>query len=274
MKIALLSDVHSNAVAFRLALEDVKTQVVQKVLLLGDVVGYGDDPVTCIKLAKDNCTVILKGNHDAALVGEESLSNFIPHAQDGILHNRGKVSEEDRNWLKSIQYLCVCPQWHFVATHGSVFAPEKFFYNDDPTSKRIDLNELKRFQTKTDTFNIIFCAHTHKPDIFGYEVDTGTMNFPMLEFDPNEKPDQRVFDLDPKLKYVINVGSVGYPRVEGRSTYVIYDTDLQTVTFRYLPFDVQAYAKRLEAAQISLPFWVKYELERISKTGEPENGNR
>ena len=65
MKIAIMSDVHGNPKAFRAALDDAKKNKAEKIILLGDVVGYGYDPMACIKLAKENCDVVLKGNHDA-----------------------------------------------------------------------------------------------------------------------------------------------------------------------------------------------------------------
>ena len=66
----------------------------------------------------------------------------------------------------------------------------------------------------------------------------------------------KTFPIKPGSRYVVNVGSVGYPRCDFCSTYVIYDTESQRLTFRRLPIDIPAYAEKLEAHGIHLPFWL------------------
>ena len=66
----------------------------------------------------------------------------------------------------------------------------------------------------------------------------------------------KTFPIKPGTRYVVNVGSVGYPRCDFCSTYVIYDTESQRLTFRRLPIDIPAYAEKLEAHGIRLPFWL------------------
>ena len=66
----------------------------------------------------------------------------------------------------------------------------------------------------------------------------------------------KTFPIKPGARYVVNVGSVGYPRCDFCSTYVIYDTESQRLTFRRLPIDIPAYAEKLKAHGIRLPFWL------------------
>jgi len=67
LRIGLISDIHSNLEALSAVLSRLDNMSVDKVICLGDIVGYGANPVECIKLVKENCDVVLAGNHDFLL---------------------------------------------------------------------------------------------------------------------------------------------------------------------------------------------------------------
>ena len=71
MKYAIISDVHGNLAAFKAALADAKKRGCGKIVCLGDLTGYGDDSVGCVKLAMKRVDVCLMGNHDSACCGKE-----------------------------------------------------------------------------------------------------------------------------------------------------------------------------------------------------------
>ena len=75
MKIAILSDIHANLEALQRALEYLNENKVDKIYCLGDVVGYGPNPNECVDLVRDNCEVILMGNHDYAVLYEPTKFN-------------------------------------------------------------------------------------------------------------------------------------------------------------------------------------------------------
>ena len=68
-------------------------------------------------------------------------------------------------------------------------------------------------------------------------------------------PDKDV-DLAPRTRYIVNVGSVGYPRNDRDITYVLYDSVTRKVSFRHLPFDFADYVRRLEKKNVRLPLWL------------------
>lgn len=72
---------------------------------------------------------------------------------------------------------------------------------------------------------------------------------------PNPARDN-AFTAAPGHRYVVNVGSVGYPRAETTSVYCLFDSDEGRVEFRHLPFDAEAYAANLRAHGTELPFWL------------------
>ena len=57
-------------------------------------------------------------------------------------------------------------------------------------------------------------------------------------------------------RYVVNVGSVGYPRVETSSVYCLFDSETGRVEIRRLPFDADGYARSLRAHGIEIPYWL------------------
>ena len=84
MRYAIISDIHANPVALEVALADARSHQVDRVVCLGDVVGYGPDPVEAVALCRSSCDVVLMGNHDAAVAGTTDTRNFIAFAQDGV----------------------------------------------------------------------------------------------------------------------------------------------------------------------------------------------
>ena len=95
MLYAIMSDIHANPSALEKVLVDAKEQGAEKVICLGDVVGYGPDPVEAVSLCRESCDVVLMGNHDAAVAGLTRTDNFIAFAQDGVRRDGGVADVAD-----------------------------------------------------------------------------------------------------------------------------------------------------------------------------------
>ncbi len=93
-RIAILSDVHGNLPAFRAVLDDVRAHEAEAIWFLGDVVGYGAQPDECLALAREECDVLLAGNHDLAVAGEIELTDFSPSAAAAARWTRDHASAE------------------------------------------------------------------------------------------------------------------------------------------------------------------------------------
>ena len=239
MKYAILSDIHSNPVAFEQALEDARAHDVDKIICLGDVVGYGPDPARTVELVRKNCDVVLMGNHDAAVAGLESTDGYFGSAADGVRRNREQLSEEDRAWLKSLPY--VHSEEGFDCAHGSFAKVDQFPYMYDSFDAKLSLRISEaRFQ---------FVGHTHVVAVWNWDQY-------LWDRFPNPVKNGE-FVAEPGHRYVVNVGSVGYPRVEKSSVYCLFDSDEGRVEFRRLPFDAQAYAQSLREQNVELPYWLE-----------------
>ncbi|OYV02630.1 hypothetical protein CGW93_04555 [candidate division bacterium WOR-3 4484_18] len=101
MKLAILSDIHGNWEAFSAVLEFLDKEKVDKIIILGDIVGYGADPNLCVKKAKEVAEVNLIGNHDAAVVGLTSLEEFNPFAKEACIWTSKVLDSESGNiyWM-------------------------------------------------------------------------------------------------------------------------------------------------------------------------------
>lgn len=103
-RIAVISDVHGNLQALEAVLEDIAARGISRFWCLGDTAGYGANPVECLRLVREHCELVLAGNHDLAVVGDESLTNFGRHARPGVLHARRELELASdgpmlREWL-------------------------------------------------------------------------------------------------------------------------------------------------------------------------------
>ena len=67
---AIVSDIHSNLEAFTAVLEEIDRRGVQQIICLGDVVGYGPNPMECLDLVAARCRASIMGNHDFAVFYE------------------------------------------------------------------------------------------------------------------------------------------------------------------------------------------------------------
>lgn len=238
MKYAILSDIHSNPEALERVLEDAWDHDVDKIICLGDIVGYGPDPAGAVDLVRNSCDVVLVGNHDAAVAGKTSTDGFIGSAVDGIRRNQAQLSAEDRTWLASLPY--VHSEAGFDCAHGSFADADKFCYTYDHFDAKVSLRISEaRFQ---------FVGHTHVSSVWDWD------QYLWDHFPSPVKGD--MFIAAPGHRYVVNVGSVGYPRVETTSVYCLFDSDEGRVEFRRLPFNYKSYVASLHAHGIELPFWL------------------
>src|SRR5471030_2668197 len=106
---AIISDIHGNLVALEAVLADIKTQNVSEIICLGDICGYGPQPIECIKLVRETCAWSLRGNHDEALFADPT--DFGKNALTSIFWQRTILEPkpgsppdaiERWNWLKNL----------------------------------------------------------------------------------------------------------------------------------------------------------------------------
>ena len=220
MKYAVISDVHANLQALETVLKDAEAQGAEKVVCLGDVVGYGPLPAETLRRVRSAAETVIAGNHDDAVSGRISADDFIDLAADAVKRHRQALSEEELAWLKSLPYTAELEG--AIAAHGDFTDSPAFNYMMDGSTVSANL--------KATDAQLMFVGHTHVPGV--YLVGRSGK---IYRIDPED------FTLEDHKRYIVNPGSVGYPREnKGQcySSYVLYDSTQHTIQFRLLPFTV------------------------------------
>ena len=103
MRFAVLTDIHANREAFEAVLADVAAHGVDRIALLGDIVGYGPDPEWCVDrigtLAADGALVV-RGNHDQAIARRDEAMNAAARA--AIDWTRPRLTQPQAEWLAAL----------------------------------------------------------------------------------------------------------------------------------------------------------------------------
>ncbi len=218
MRIAVLSDIHSNL----LALDAVLTAIgpVDAVWHLGDVVGYGPDPDGVVGRLRSIRATGVKGNHDAAAVGGSEIDWFNPDARRAMEWTRTTINRATSAWLEALPQTISGGEWTLV--HGSPREPLWEYVTSVPVA-RANLAVLEN--------RVGLHGHTHLPVAF--VEDDGRIEV----VSPG---DGSVLELRGR-RALVNPGSVGQPRDgDPRSSHLILDTDADTVSWHRTAYDIAA----------------------------------
>lgn len=221
MKLAIISDIHSNLEALKTAIEYAAKTGVNEIVCLGDIVGYGANPNECINLIKTHCKKVLLGNHDSSAIGKNSLNTLNLYGRKAMEWTINQLSDENREYLLSLPMILIENNLTFV--HSSTFEPEKWNYIMSPE----DAKPL--FDTLTNS--LCFIGHTHVPGILCEDLKT-------IQFNKDHR-------------YIINAGSVGQPRDgDPRTCFCIFDTDNWTISHIRLDYDFYNTQKKIIDAKL------------------------
>ena len=226
MRYAIISDVHANVAALRAVLTDAADEQVDKIICLGDVLGYGPEPVAALELVYRRAHVCLAGNHDDAVCGRFPVEDFTEFAAAAVARHRAAITHEAKDWLAHLPYTCEFEG--FACAHGDFSGPQNFNYVLEAE------DAVPSWEARTE--QLLFVGHSHRPCIFVLGA-SGTPH----------RIDAADFTLEDGKRYIVNPGSVGYPRVSNGtclSSYVIYDTSERSVKFRTIPFAVSSVMQR------------------------------
>ena len=224
MKRAIISDIHSNLEALEAVLWDIETQGITEIYCLGDVVGYGPNPIECIELVRKRVNVCLLGNHDqASLFDPEGFNSSAERAifwtREQLENSRLSGSEDRWDFLNCL--LRIHREDETLYVHGSPRNPlNEYVFQDDIYNER----RMERLFSAIPKYS--FQGHTHVPGIFTED----------REFYAPDELNMR-YTLGDK-KAMINVGSVGQPRDrDPRACYVVLDSN--TVLFRRVDYPME-----------------------------------
>ena len=226
MRYGIFADIHANEPALDAVLGALEKEGVDRLLCLGDLVGYGADPRACVERIRGLGMPVIAGNHDWAVAGRLGLEYFNPHARAAVLWTREQLAPDDLAWLAGLE----TRQIHgaFTLAHGTVHEPDAFEYM---TTGYDAYRSFLAMET-----DVGFVGHSHVPVAFFFDGTSVT------------------YSVEPELetagrRVLANPGSVGQPRDEDpRAAYLIYDEDAHRIHLRRIAYDIEAAAERILAA--------------------------
>ena len=228
----ILSDIHSNLDALEAVLIAVEGQW-DRLLVLGDLVGYGGEPNGVIdRIRSLNPAAIIRGNHDKAACGIDDASNFNQIAKYAAMWTGDTLTPENREYIHSLPTGPVMIDDRVEICHGSPFDEDHYIFDADDAQRAIDTSERQ----------LCLFGHTHLPVIFQTVGDSFEALIP--------EGDQPVsLTLRDGVRYVVNPGSVGQPRDgDARAAFAIYWTETVTIELRRVPYSVDAAQRRILVA--------------------------
>jgi predicted phosphodiesterase len=251
MKLALLSDIHANSRALDACLAHAASLGVQRLALLGDLVGYGGEPAqvmqTVMALASQGA-VVVQGNHDALAVS--------PPATVRTAGDAGAQWTHDQLSAMQRQFLAGLPLTHSEGTlllvHASVDAPERWRYVTDERAAAASLDAAVAPPYGNTQVRHVFGGHVHQQTLYYRGSGRNLMRF---------LPTPGVSIPTPRHRsWIATIGSVGQPR-DGRTEamYAVFETQAMQLTFYRVPYDHQAAADSIRAA--GLPEFFAQRLE-------------
>jgi len=242
--LAIISDIHSNTEALTAVLKDIAARKVKQIICLGDVVGYGPDPRTCVDLVARHAAISLMGNHDYAVMFEPTQFNM--SAESASFWTRGDLESEEDDERRNArwQFLGSLTVKHTVSgeplgmgelmfVHGSPRRPiNEYIFPDDV------YNAPNKVQSSLERVgHLCFVGHTHVPGVF---IDAPDF------YSPDEL--EGVYEVNPERKAIVNVGSVGQPRDrDRRASYVVVEPG--KVRFVRVAYPVEETAKKVKAVK-------------------------
>ena len=212
MKIAYISDIHSNLEALEIALHEITQRNIREICCLGDIVGYGAEPNGCVDRIREAVHKTIAGNHDFAVVGLTSTQYFNSYAQEAIHWTSQQLSETNKLFIKELPL--TCSQNGVLCVHSTPTNPQEWDYIFSREEAERQFSAFKE--------SICFIGHSHIP----------------AEFQSRSKK-----------RRIINVGSIGQPRDrDPRLSFVIYDTESREIERVRLKYDVEIAAAKIRKA--------------------------
>ncbi|MFC1708248.1 metallophosphoesterase family protein [Planctomycetota bacterium] len=236
----ILSDIHGNLEALEAVLLDMEEQNVERIICLGDVVGYGPSPAETAELVNCVAAATVRGNHErmvcakkidefvsplAATAARWTCDQLKPRSRGGKKGSRLARKRELWSWLREL------PQSvrheSFLFAHGTPADPETYI---------VTLEEAQRvFKDELDGAQILFVGHSHVPGIFHRNRD-GRVDYVPGEFGKRYRIGKRPM--------IVNAGSVGQPRdYDTRACYLV--TDGSALRYRRIEYDMDRTVEKI-----------------------------
>jgi predicted phosphodiesterase len=218
MRVAVISDIHSNLPALEAVLADVDGEGPDEIWCLGDIVGYGPHPNECVDLTRERATLSLCGNHDLAVLGAIDVSDFTGDAGAAARWTTDALGEPQAAWLRELSPSAERDGAELY--HGS---PRDAVW-DYVLSEQVALISI--LET---TAPVVLVGHSHVALGLGWDG---------IELSGGRAPEGTAIDLSTG-RWLLNPGSVGQPRDgDPRAAWLLIDNAAGRAAFRRVQYPI------------------------------------
>jgi predicted phosphodiesterase len=248
----VLGDIHGNREALEAALACLDSRRVDRIVCVGDLVGYNPDAEACVDLLRRHGAVSIAGNHDligSGMLGFERCSNKAMHS---LKRTRRALSPDTARYLRAL------PSHHrlepsILLTHGGVRDVQQYM-----TKPAHVLENLAYLREDFPGARICFFGHTHEQRVFEIGTDEAGHASVAEPFAASlAGTGDRKVRLDPAREYFINPGSVDASRKRASklAEYAVFDSGALTVDFGRVAYDEAATEAKASAAGFRIDRW-------------------
>ncbi|MCX7916663.1 MAG: metallophosphatase family protein [bacterium] len=228
MVLGMISDIHSNLEGLQSAINFYEKNKIDKLIICGDIIGYGPNPNECIDLVEKNADFILKGNHEEGVIRND-FSRFKKYAKISLEWTIKEIEEKIEvieRWEEKKEF----EELFFV--HASISDPfYKYIFKINDTEEEFEKLEKR----------ICFIGHTHIPMVFKKDIITGKIEKVLPDFSGKIE-----LNIEENFKYIINLGSVGFPRDGFPFVCVsLYDTDKKIFKLNRIEYEIEKTLKKI-----------------------------
>jgi predicted phosphodiesterase len=234
MRYLIFTDIHGNLEALHAVLKAIQKKRIDHYIFLGDLVGYGASPNEVIqKILTLKPLSIIRGNHDKAVSGLDSVQTFNPIAAAAIFWTKKTVIKKNLDFLSRLKQSPEIIHDTITICHGAPFDEDYYIFAEFDAAESFGY-----IQTP-----VCFFGHTHFP--FIYAERDRNVEGTFLEGSSNE------VKLEKGIRYLINPGSVGQPRDRNpRAAFAIYDSDTRVIKFYRVDYDIETAKKKILAEKL------------------------
>jgi predicted phosphodiesterase len=228
MRVAVISDIHSNFHALEAVLTDIESQSPDEIWCLGDVVGYGPRPNECADIVRERASLVLVGNHDLAAIGKLDTVDFGPLASESAHWTQGALGAAQATWLASLEPLA--KRDGFELFHGSA---------RDPVWEYVLSEDVALLNLRATSAPVVLVGHSHLALALSWDEEA---------LEGGLAPGGAEIEFA-DARWLLNPGSVGQPRDgDARAAWLLIDRDAGWAAFRRVPYPIELTQAEMRSA--------------------------
>jgi predicted phosphodiesterase len=236
----IISDIHGNLEALLATLELLESKSIERIVCLGDIVGYNADPDRCASLLRDCDALAIAGNHDLIAAGKMSLERCSNKALYSLTRTRRRLKRETAAFLETLPAKGLLSE-RVLAVHGGV---------RDPGQSLTGARQLRENAgyLRADYPRVRLCLYGHTQERRLYEVDGEVVR---------ELPLEQPLDLTGERLYFVNPGSVDASRKQDHklAECAVFDSDASRFEFYRVEYDTVAAERKAQSAGYRIGRW-------------------